>query len=189
MTERLKLAVLVDVRTQCAGSVALRERLLAVLDEAAVPCGVVGADAAAAETWIVDTLTDDAEGPVYAPRTETDPPVRLRPSWAATPTWFGNEPHLTLLIPYAVDLSDRAQALPLGWTPDEWLQYLMDAFDRLEEEAQSSPRLLVLLLHPELSGRAGAVQALQQFLRYVAERDGVGWSSPMDLAMEVRKWL
>ncbi len=180
--------MLVDARTQCAGSAELLARMLAVLDEAAVPCGVVCADAVAAEKWAVDASTQDATGPVYAPYAETDPPVRLQPSWAATPIWIGAKAGQTLQIPYAVDCSDRSQALPLSWTPDEWLQYLMDAFDRLDEEAQATPRLLVLVLHPELSGRAGAVQALQQFLRYVAERDGAGWSSPIDLAMEVRKW-
>jgi hypothetical protein len=121
--------------------------------------------------------------------------VHLLPSLASRPRVESIDQTHTLILPYAHDLSDRAQASPPGWTPDEWLQYLMDGFDRLDEEAQEAygvavaPGLLILLLHPQFSGRAGAVQALQQFLRYVGERDGVGWCSPLELAAEVRACL
>jgi hypothetical protein len=188
--ERLKLAVLVDASAQGAGRAELLARLLAVLGEAEVPCGLVGAEDDANEAWLVDVGSEaSAAGASYVPRVQTDPPIRFQAALAATPAWVIEAARRVLVIPYAADLSDRVQALPWGWTPDEWLQYLMDAFDRLDDEAQSTPRLLVLLLHPEHSGRAGAVQALQQFLRYVAEREGAVWCNPVDLAMEVRAWL
>ncbi|MCB1629892.1 MAG: hypothetical protein KDI48_19335, partial [Xanthomonadales bacterium] len=82
------------------------------------------------------------------------------------------------------DLSDRCMGDPRRWTPDEWLQYLMDAFDQLDDEAQHSARSLALLLHPEFSGRAGSIAAFRQFLRYVAERDGVRWVAPDQADME-----
>lgn len=78
-------------------------------------------------------------------------------------------------VPLAPDLSDQW----LLGTPatDAWLQYLIDSFDTLFEEGAEQPRLLSLLLHPEIIGRPGRIKALEQFLQYLSQQEQV-WTAP-----------
>lgn len=198
MIDRLNLAVLVDAGARFAGFDETLRRLLQVLHEADVAPGIVGVAESPLERWRIDERTPAdppaANGPCYQPEAIAVP-VQLQPSLTSRARLELVDQTQTLILPYAHDLSDRSQGRPQGWTPDEWLQYLMDGFDRLDQEAQEAadardgPTMLILLLHPQFSGRAGAVQALQQFLRCVDERVGIGWRSPLQLAAEVRACL
>lgn len=78
-------------------------------------------------------------------------------------------------IPLAPDLDDSALKSQLA--TDAWLQYLIDSFDTLHDEASASdPRVLVLSLHPDIIGRPGRIKALEQFLSYATQQEGV-WAT------------
>lgn len=162
MPTGLRLGLLIDARQYTAG----QARALARLRDLLLREGIVHVyiDAAQSGQWQVVEEADMADEGLW--------PCLLGPDGRRIGPALESGPGA-----YSVDLSDRCLGAPRWWTPDEWLQYLLDAFDRLDDEAQASERFLVLLLHPQYSGRAGANAALEQFLRYVAERDGVGWSA------------
>ncbi|MCB1632981.1 MAG: hypothetical protein KDI37_08970 [Xanthomonadales bacterium] len=183
MGQGLRLAILIDARLEHPGQTPTLQRLRELLENEQIPHALVAPASDDGPHWravgAVDTIYAGA-WPVY--QGPGDNPLRWFPTLdgnASAPTLDGQRGHT-----YALDLSDRCMGDPRRWTPDEWLQYLMDAFDQLDDEAQHSARSLALLLHPEFSGRAGSIAAFRQFLRYVAERDGVRWVAPDQADME-----
>lgn len=79
-------------------------------------------------------------------------------------------------LPLTPDADDLAMA---PWpASDAWLQHLIDSFDTLHDEATpGEPRLLGLTLHPQIIGRPGRIKALEQFLSYARQQEGV-WCAP-----------
>jgi len=76
-----------------------------------------------------------------------------------------------LVIPYTLDANDFKFLQPNGFvTADDFLQYLIDTFEQLYEEGG---RMMSVGLHCRIVGRPGRARALDRFLDYVAEREGV----------------
>jgi allantoinase len=85
-------------------------------------------------------------------------------------------------VPLAPDLDDGAMLSHLA--TDAWLQYLIDSFDTLHDEASvNDPRMLALTLHPETIGRPGRIKALEQFLSYATQQEGVWTATAGALAL------
>ena len=79
--------------------------------------------------------------------------------------------------------------VPAWWTPDEWLQYVMDSFDCLHAEGALAPTFLGIRLSPQASGRPGALQALDQLLGYIQQREAVWLTSVGELARHCARFV
>ena len=74
-------------------------------------------------------------------------------------------PHLVL--PYSLDTNDFKFLVPNGFvTADDFLAYLVDAFDVLHEEGADRPRMMSVGLHCRITGRPGRIRALDRFLTW-----------------------
>ncbi|WP_430335863.1 polysaccharide deacetylase family protein [Rhodococcus sp. ACT016] len=79
-----------------------------------------------------------------------------------------------LIIPYTLDVNDFRFSLPSGYaTGADFEQHMRDTFDVLYSESAQTPRMMSVGLHPRMAGRPGRARALQRFIAYVKEVDGV----------------
>ncbi len=101
---------------------------------------------------------------------------------SAEPHWRGELESRRLVVPFDPNCCDQQMLAPLNWTPDEWLQYVMDGFDCLHLESDQRPSMLGLHLTPQASGRSGAVQALSQLLCYIQQRESVWIADAQQIA-------
>jgi putative urate catabolism protein len=99
------------------------------------------------------------------------------------PYWVdvGGRDHL--VIPYTLDANDFKFLLVNGFvTADDFYRYLVDTFDQLYDERG---RMMSVGLHCRIVGRPGRARAVDRFLRYVQERDGVWVTTRAEIA---RHW-
>ena len=103
------------------------------------------------------------------------------PRWDVVDTPQGPKP--IVIVPYALDTNDMKFWLAPGYTPDQWLKYAVDTFDRLYEEADDGvPRLMSLGLHLRIIGRPGRIGALYKFIAHVQSKPDVWCASRLDIA-------
>lgn len=104
------------------------------------------------------------------------------PLWAEVETSSGEKkPHL--IVPYTLDTNDMRFATPQGFnTGEQFFTYLKDSFDVLYEEGETEPKMLSIGLHCRLAGRPGRFSALQHFLDYISQHEGVWVARRIDIA-------
>ena len=103
------------------------------------------------------------------------------------PYWtkVGAKDHL--VIPYTLDVNDMKFAVAPGFTsPSGYYEYMRDAFDLLYREGEKQPKMMSIGLHTRLAGRPGRAAALERFLDYVLEHEGVWIARRVDIA---RHWI
>ena len=102
-----------------------------------------------------------------------------------------DEPFITPLrgkdfvtVPYTFHMNDIVSFPFEGWNPQAYEQALKDEFDQLFDEAATRRRMMIISLHDRISGHAGRVRALDRFLTYARQREGV-WFARKD---EIARW-
>ena len=102
------------------------------------------------------------------------------------PYWelVNGQPHL--VVPYTLDANDMRFATSQGFnTGEQFFSYLKDSFDLLYREGESTPKMMSVGLHCRLAGRPGRARALERFLDYVQQHEGVWICRRVDIA---RHW-
>ncbi|WVQ83402.1 hypothetical protein IAT38_005543 [Cryptococcus sp. DSM 104549] len=105
------------------------------------------------------------------------------PYWVPSPTQKEGEG--LLMLPYSYDCGDfRFNAKGSGWaSPKDYWLHLKDTFDCLYEEGEAGePKMMTVLLHPHIIGRANRVHWLEYFLKYISEKEGVWVARRQDIA-------
>jgi peptidoglycan/xylan/chitin deacetylase (PgdA/CDA1 family) len=87
-------------------------------------------------------------------------------------------------VPYTFHMNDIVSFPFEGWNPAAYEQTLRDEFDQLYEEGAHRRRMMVISLHDRISGHAGRVRALDRFLTYAKDKEGV-WFARKD---EIARW-
>jgi allantoinase len=102
------------------------------------------------------------------------------------PFWStqADSPHL--IVPYTLDTNDMRFATAQGFhTGDQFAAYLIDAFDTLYAEGETSPKMMSVGLHCRLIGRPARFAGLVKFLDHVQSHDRVWLARRIDIA---RHW-
>ena len=102
------------------------------------------------------------------------------PRWDVVETASGPRP--IVIVPYALDTNDMKFWLAPGYTPQQWLDYAIDTFDRLWAEGAHGPVMMSLGLHLRIIGRPGRIGALERFIAHVQAQDGVWCASRAEIA-------
>ena len=108
------------------------------------------------------------------------------PFWARVTRSDGTTvPHL--IVPYTLDCNDMRFATAQGFNSgDQFLAYLVDAFDVLYAEGAERPKMMSIGMHCRLLGRPGRFAALRRFLDHVERHDRVWVCRRADIA---RHWI
>ena len=102
------------------------------------------------------------------------------------PYWETVESKPHLVVPYTLDANDMRFATNQGFnTGEQFFTYLRDAFDLLYREGEAAPKMMSVGLHCRIVGRPGRAAALERFLDYVLQHDGVWICRRVDIA---RHW-
>ncbi|VEC00563.1 putative urate catabolism protein [Cedecea lapagei] len=104
------------------------------------------------------------------------------PFWSEVTCEDGSvKPHL--IVPYTLDTNDMRFATAQGFnTAEQFYTYLKDSFDVLYEEGETAPKMMSIGMHCRLLGRPGRFRALQRFLDYVQQHEGVWICRRQDIA-------
>ena len=102
------------------------------------------------------------------------------------PYWemVNGKPHL--VVPYTLDANDMRFTTNQGFnTGEQFFTYLRDAFDLLYREGETAPKMMSVALHCRIAGKPGRAAALERFLDYVLQHDGVWICRRVEIA---RHW-
>lgn len=105
------------------------------------------------------------------------------PFWAAVD---GSDAPM-VIVPYQLDTNDMKMWLAPSYLPSHWLEYAINTLDQLHREGAHQPRMMSLGLHLRIIGRAGRIAALEKFLRYAAQKDGVWFAQRAQIAAHFAK--
>ena len=111
------------------------------------------------------------------------------PFWRPVPKAVtGGEDAATLVVPYSLDCNDFRYSMPNNWSsPDDFSNYLKDAFDELYTEGQEgSPKMMSIGLHARISGKPGRVGAVRKFVEYVTSKPDVWVATREEIA---KHWM
>ncbi|SEQ40465.1 Peptidoglycan/xylan/chitin deacetylase, PgdA/CDA1 family [Devosia sp. YR412] len=99
------------------------------------------------------------------------------------PYWteVGGKPHL--VVPYSLVTND-AKLLAGGGIENgqDYAQFLIDSFDVLRAEGQTTPRMMSIGLHPRVIGHPGRIAGLVKFLDHIANKPDVWVARRADIA-------
>jgi peptidoglycan/xylan/chitin deacetylase (PgdA/CDA1 family) len=103
------------------------------------------------------------------------------------PYFVGVNGRKWLVIPYTFETNDMKLWRPPGTSsPEDFYDYLTEAFDCLYDEGARQPQMLSVGLHMRHAGRPGRIGALERFIRYAKSFPSVWFARRVDIA---RWWL
>ncbi|RSH94231.1 hypothetical protein EHS25_004034 [Saitozyma podzolica] len=103
------------------------------------------------------------------------------PYWDPSPTGEGG----LLMVPFPYDCTDaRFNMRGSGWaSPKDYFLHLKDTFDCLYMEGEKGEgKMMTVLLHPHIIGRAGRIAWFEKFLEYIESKEGVWLARRKDIA-------
>ena len=94
-------------------------------------------------------------------------------------------PHgMITTIPYTVEMNDITVYALQQHQSDEFLRRGRDQFDRLYAESADNTRVMVISIHPYVTGVPHRIRYLEELLDYVGSHEGVSWMT----ASEIGDW-
>lgn len=94
---------------------------------------------------------------------------------------------IQLIVPYALDANDMKFVAYNGFvTGKQFASYLIDAFEALYAEGETSPKMMSVGLHCRIVAKPGRILGLRRFLEHIAARDRVWVARRIEIA---RHWL
>ncbi|EIW66226.1 hypothetical protein TREMEDRAFT_35402 [Tremella mesenterica DSM 1558] len=115
---------------------------------------------------------------LYSSDSQTDDLPYYQPS-------LSGESEGLLMLPMSYDTSDwRFNGKGSGWaSPKDFATYLIDTFDCLYAEgSRGEGRMMTVLLHPHIIGRATRTSWFEGFLKYISEKEGVWVATREEIA-------
>ncbi|SFI87238.1 polysaccharide deacetylase family protein [Bradyrhizobium sp. cf659] len=95
----------------------------------------------------------------------------------------GGKQHLVL--PYAFDTNDMQYYNSGRFSGADFADYVIDAFEWLRREGETSPKMMSIGLHLRMIGRPGRIGALERILAHITA-SGTAWIAPR--AAIARHW-
>lgn len=91
-----------------------------------------------------------------------------------------------VIVPYALDSNDMKMWVAPSYTPEAWLKYAKDTFDVLYEEGAEQPRMMSIGLHLRIIGRPGRIWALEEFFKYMTEKQDIWFATRQEIALHFK---
>lgn len=87
-----------------------------------------------------------------------------------------------LVIPYSLEVNDTRFWRGGMSRPSDFYEAMRNSFDRLYHEGATHPKMMSVGLHCRIAGRPSRAVALEQFLTYAREHDGVWFARRIEIA-------
>ncbi len=92
-------------------------------------------------------------------------------------------------VPYSMDINDKAAYGRACLTPGGFQETIVSQFDELYRDGESSPTVMVIAVHPYLTGLPYRIKALRGAIEYISSRDRVWWATGAEIAQHYREFL
>lgn len=90
-------------------------------------------------------------------------------------------------VPYSMDINDKGAYGRACLTPEGFRDLIISQFDELYREGESSPVVMVIAVHPYLTGLPYRIKALRGALEYISAHKGVWWATGAEIAQRFRE--
>ncbi|WP_430409306.1 polysaccharide deacetylase family protein [Kordia sp.] len=91
-----------------------------------------------------------------------------------------------VVMPYTLRNNDIVNIEGKNWSPDQHLAQLKMEFDQLYTEGASKRRMMSISMHDRIGGAPAVVNALDQFIKYAKEHQGVVFMRKDDIAKMIK---
>jgi len=85
-------------------------------------------------------------------------------------------------VPYTIHLNDLVMVGFQGVTAPQLFEAYRYEFDWLYEESKRHPTMMTISCHPRVGGRPGTAKALNDFITYAKQHEGVAFMRKIDIA-------
>lgn len=89
-------------------------------------------------------------------------------------------------VPYSMDINDKGAYGRACLSPEGFRDMVISQFEELYADGASSPTVMVIALHPYLSGLPFRIKAVREVLEYMTSREGIWWTTGADIAAQFR---
>lgn len=90
-----------------------------------------------------------------------------------------------VVMPYTLRNNDIVNISGNHWSPDQFLAQLKMEFDQLYVEGVHQRRMMSISFHDRIGGQPSMMNAMEQFIKYVNEKQGVVFMRKDDIAKMV----
>lgn len=87
-----------------------------------------------------------------------------------------------VVMPYTLRNNDIVNISGNHWSPDQFLAQLKMEFDQLYAEGAHKRRMMSISFHDRIGGQPSMVNAMEQFIKYVNDKEGVVFMRKDDIA-------
>jgi allantoinase len=87
-----------------------------------------------------------------------------------------------LVVPYSLEVNDYKFWGGGLLTPGHFFEVAKSSFDMLYEEGATHPKMMSVGLHCRIIGKPSRAHALDQFLKYASEKEGVWFARRLEIA-------
>lgn len=91
-----------------------------------------------------------------------------------------------VVIPYTLRNNDIVNIEGKNWSPDQFLNQLKMEFDQLYQEGYSKRRMMSVSLHDRIGGAPSIINAIDQFITYAKQKDGVVFMRKDEIAKMIQ---
>ncbi len=92
-----------------------------------------------------------------------------------------------VVMPYTLRNNDIVNISGNHWSPDQFLAQLKMEFDQLYAEGATKRRMMSISFHDRIGGQPAMMNAMEQFIKYANEKQGVVFMRKDDIAKMVLK--
>ncbi len=89
-------------------------------------------------------------------------------------------------VPYSMDINDKGAYGRACLTPEGFRDLMISQFEELYADGANSPVVMVIAVHPYLTGLPYRIKALRGALEYISAQEGVWWATGAEIAERFR---
>ena len=89
-------------------------------------------------------------------------------------------------VPYSMDINDKGAYGRASLTPEGFRDLMISQFEELYADGANSPVVMVIAVHPYLTGLPYRIKALRGALEYISAQEGVWWATGAEIAERFR---
>jgi allantoinase len=125
--------------------------------------------------WLGPALTETFE----TPRLLKDLGLTYILDWCADDQPFALNVEGLFSVPYSIEINDITLCVGKSLSGADFCQMIVDQFDQLYKDSETSGRVMALCLHPFVSNQPHRQKYLEQALQYISRHEGV-WLTTSD---------
>lgn len=90
-------------------------------------------------------------------------------------------------VPYSMDINDKGAYGRACLTPEGFRDLIISQFEELYMDGESGPTVMVIAVHPYLTGLPYRIKGFREALEHLRAKEGVWWATGAEIAQRFRE--